>query len=108
MWTVEALQRLRDLGPDVSWANRNPGGGGQASDTAVFAVRSGQPYLHWGNVEAYVVPLNDDMISYDPAKTTRLTDFREGLFMVERGTSSTTAPPSRAETARTVGPQSTG
>jgi beta-xylosidase len=66
---------------------RNPTGGGQAIDPAVFVDRSGQAYLYWGNGEAYVVPLNSDMISYDPAKITRLTgltDFREGLFMVER------------------------
>jgi hypothetical protein len=66
---------------------RNPGGGGQAIDPAVFLDRSGQPYLYWGNGEAYVVPLNDDMISYDATEITRidgLTDFREGLFMVER------------------------
>lgn len=66
---------------------RNPTGDGQAIDPAVFVDRSGQAYLYWGNGEAYVVPLNSDMISYDPAKITRLTgltDFREGLFMVER------------------------
>ncbi|KOV83226.1 beta-xylosidase [Nocardia sp. NRRL S-836] len=66
---------------------RNPSGNGQAIDPAVFLDRSGQPYLYWGNGEAYVVPLNDDMISYDPAEITRidgLPDFREGLFMVER------------------------
>jgi hypothetical protein len=53
----------------------------------VFIDRSGQPYLYWGNGNAYVVPLNNDMVSYDPAKITRingLADFREGLFMVER------------------------
>ncbi|GGN07598.1 beta-xylosidase [Lentzea pudingi] len=130
-WTDEGV--ILDLGPDVSWADRNawapaiaerngkyyfyfcaeakigvavsdsptgpfvdsgtplvarnPSGGGQAIDPAVFVDRSGQPYLYWGNGEAYVVPLNGDMISYDPAKITRLTgltDFREGLFMVER------------------------
>jgi beta-xylosidase len=67
---------------------KNPGNdGGQAIDPAVFIDRSGQPYLYWGNGNAYVVPLNNDMISYDPAKITRidgLADFREGPFMVER------------------------
>ncbi|WP_112264302.1 family 43 glycosylhydrolase [Lentzea terrae] len=65
----------------------NPGGGGQAIDPAVFVDKSGQPYLYWGNGEAFVVPLNADMVSYDPARITRLTGldgFREGLFMVER------------------------
>ncbi|NGY64743.1 family 43 glycosylhydrolase [Lentzea sp. NEAU-D13] len=66
---------------------KNPSGGGQAIDPAVFIDKSGQPYLYWGNGEAYVVPLNADMVSYDPAKITRingLDGFREGLFMVER------------------------
>ncbi|MFC3897877.1 family 43 glycosylhydrolase [Lentzea rhizosphaerae] len=65
---------------------RNPGGG-QAIDPAVFVDKSGQAYLYWGNGEAYVVPLNADMVSYDATKITRLNgldEFREGLFMVER------------------------
>ncbi|RSM81022.1 beta-xylosidase [Amycolatopsis sp. WAC 01375] len=65
---------------------KNPGGG-QAIDPAVFIDRSGKPYLYWGNGEAYVVPLNDDMVSFDPAAIQRITGlggFREGLFMVER------------------------
>ncbi|SER64361.1 family 43 glycosylhydrolase [Lentzea albida] len=129
-WRDEGV--VLDLGPDVSWADRNAWapaiaerdgkyyfyfcaeakigvavgdsptgpftdsgqplvarnpGGGQAIDPAVFVDRSGQPYLYWGNGEAHVVPLNADMISYDPGKITRLTglaDFREGLFVVER------------------------
>jgi beta-xylosidase len=66
---------------------RNPSGGGQAIDPAVFIDHTGKPYLYWGNGEAYVAPLNDDMTSFDPAKVVRiegLTDFREGMFMVER------------------------
>ncbi len=65
---------------------KNPDGG-QAIDPAVFIDRSGKPYLYWGNGEAYVVPLNDDMVSFDETKIQRITgldDFREGLFMVER------------------------
>jgi beta-xylosidase len=65
---------------------KNPGGG-QAIDPAVFIDHTGKPYLYWGNGNAYVVPLNDDMVSYDPAKITPITglnDFREGMFMVER------------------------
>ncbi|MFD1048681.1 family 43 glycosylhydrolase, partial [Kibdelosporangium lantanae] len=129
-WTDQGV--ILDLGPGVSWADRNawaptiaqrngryyfyfcaeakigvavgdsPTGpftdsgkpliaknpdGGQAIDPAVFIDHTGKPYLYWGNGNAYVVPLNDDMVSYDPAKITRLTgldDFREGLFMVER------------------------
>jgi beta-xylosidase len=65
---------------------RNPGSG-QAIDPAVFTDDNGKPYLYWGNGSAYVVPLNDDMVSFDAAKIqqiTGLTDFREGLFMVKR------------------------
>ncbi|MEV7039686.1 family 43 glycosylhydrolase [Amycolatopsis sp. NPDC051061] len=129
-WTNQGV--VLDLGPDVSWADKNawaptiaqrngkyyfyfcaeakigvavsdsPTGpfvdsgkpliatnpdGGQAIDPAVFVDASGQPYLYWGNGNAYVVPLNEDMVSFDPAKITRLTGldgFREGLFMVQR------------------------
>jgi beta-xylosidase len=65
---------------------RNPDSG-QAIDPAVFTDDDGQPYLYWGNGSAYVVPLNEDMISFDQAKVQRITglaDFREGLFMVKR------------------------
>jgi beta-xylosidase len=65
---------------------RNPDSG-QAIDPAVFTDDDGQPYLYWGNGSAYVVPLNEDMISFDPAQVQRITglaDFREGLFMVKR------------------------
>ncbi|WP_446219409.1 family 43 glycosylhydrolase [Micromonospora sp. IBHARD004] len=62
--------------------------GGQAIDPAVFTDDDGQSYLYWGNGNAYVVPLNPDMTSFDPAKVKRitgLTGFREGLFMAKRG-----------------------
>jgi Glycosyl hydrolases family 43/Concanavalin A-like lectin/glucanases superfamily len=75
---------FKDTGKPLIAANPN---GGQAIDPAVFIDHSGQPYLYWGNGNAYVVPLNADMVSYDPAKITHITglaDFREGLFMVER------------------------
>ncbi|MBL1068782.1 family 43 glycosylhydrolase [Streptomyces sp. 7-21] len=65
----------------------NPDGSGQAIDPAVFTDRDGQSYLYWGNGSAWVVPLNDDMVSFDPGRVIRiegLTGFREGLFMVER------------------------
>jgi beta-xylosidase len=65
----------------------NPDGTGQAIDPAVFTDDDGQPYLYWGNGSAWVVPLNDDMVSFDPDRVveiTNLADFREGLFMVKR------------------------
>ncbi len=59
---------------------------GQMIDPAVFTDDDGQAYLYWGNEHAYVVPLNDDMTSYDPAKVEEITagDFREGSFVVKR------------------------
>ncbi len=65
----------------------NPDGTGQAIDPAVFTDVDGQAYLYWGNGSAWVVPLNDDMVSFDPDRVVgipNLDEFREGLFMVER------------------------
>ncbi|MET8946582.1 family 43 glycosylhydrolase [Streptomyces sp. NPDC004542] len=123
---------ILDLGPDVSWADKNawapavaerdgryylyfcaeqqigvavadsPAGpfgdalgkplvakgrlAGQMIDPAVFTDDDGQAYLYWGNGHAYVVPLNGDMTSYDPAKVKDITtgDFREGSFVIKR------------------------
>ena len=124
---------ILDLGPDVSWADKNawapaiaerdgkyyfyfcaeqqigvavadsPAGpfkdalgkplvakggslSGQMIDPAVFTDDDGQSYLYWGNGHAYVVPLNDDMTSYDATKVKDITagDFREGSFVVKR------------------------
>ncbi|WP_435613063.1 family 43 glycosylhydrolase [Streptomyces sp. bgisy159] len=124
---------ILDLGPDVSWADRNawapaiaerdgkywfyfcaeqqigvavadsPAGPfedalgrplvakggplpGQMIDPAVFTDDDGQAYLYWGNGHAYVVPLGDDMVSYDPAAVKDITPrgFREGSFVVKR------------------------
>jgi beta-xylosidase len=76
---VEALGR-----PLVNKADYN---GAQQIDPAVFTDDDGQSYLYWGNGNAYVVPLNADMISYDVTKRVQLTglaSFREGLFMHKR------------------------
>ncbi|GDY73136.1 hypothetical protein SAV31267_026210 [Streptomyces avermitilis] len=55
-------------------------------DPAVFTDDDGTSYLYWGNGHGYVVPLNDDMVSYDATKVKDITqpDFREGSFVVER------------------------
>ncbi|MEV6812876.1 family 43 glycosylhydrolase [Micromonospora sp. NPDC051296] len=61
--------------------------GAQQIDPAVFTDDDGTSYLYWGNGNAYAVPLNDDMISYDVTRRVRftnLTGFREGLFMNKR------------------------
>ena len=59
---------------------------GQMIDPAVFTDDDGTPYLYWGNGHAYVVPLNPDMTSYDPAKIKDITpdNFREGSFVIKR------------------------
>lgn len=123
---------ILDLGPDVSWADKNawapaiaerdgkyyfyfcaeqqigvavadsPAGPfkdalgaplvakgrftGQMIDPAVFTDDDGQSYLYWGNGHGYVVPLNDDMVSFDASQVKDITQtgFREGSFVVKR------------------------
>jgi GH43 family beta-xylosidase len=59
---------------------------GQMIDPAVFTDDDGQSYLYWGNGQAYVVPLNDDMVSFDASKVTNITPsgYREGSFVIKR------------------------
>ncbi|MEV1067947.1 family 43 glycosylhydrolase [Streptomyces sp. NPDC050263] len=59
---------------------------GQMIDPAVFTDDDGQTYLYWGNGRAYVVPLNDDMVSFDASKVTDITPsgYNEGTFVVKR------------------------
>lgn len=65
----------------------NTSGRGKSIDPATFTAPDGTSYLYWGNGEAFVVPLNPDMVSFDPKKVRRidgLDGFGEGLFMVQR------------------------
>ncbi|MFG2731958.1 family 43 glycosylhydrolase [Streptomyces canus] len=59
---------------------------GQMIDPAVFTDDDGTSYLYWGNGHGYVVPLNDDMTSYDAAAVKDITpdNFREGSFVIKR------------------------
>ena len=59
---------------------------GQMIDPAVFTDDDGKRYLYWGNGRAYVVPLNDDMVSFDASKVTDITPsgYNEGTFVVKR------------------------
>ncbi|GHH03743.1 family 43 glycosylhydrolase [Streptomyces lanatus] len=59
---------------------------GQMIDPAVFTDDDGQAYLYWGNGHGYVVPLNDDMVSFDASKVKDITpdNFREGSFVIKR------------------------
>lgn len=66
----------------------NTSGRGTSIDPATFTAPDGTTYLYWGNGEAFVVPLNPDMVSFDLAAVRRvdgLDGFGEGLFMVRRG-----------------------
>ncbi|MFF3935224.1 family 43 glycosylhydrolase [Streptomyces phaeofaciens] len=59
---------------------------GQMIDPAVFTDDDGRSYLYWGNGHAYVVPLDDDMVSFDASKITDMTPsgYNEGTFVVKR------------------------
>ncbi|MER6184525.1 family 43 glycosylhydrolase [Streptomyces sp. NPDC001652] len=59
---------------------------GQMIDPAVYTDDDGTAYLYWGNGHGYVVPLNDDMTSYDPTEVKDITpdNFREGSFVIKR------------------------
>ncbi|MFD1148741.1 family 43 glycosylhydrolase [Saccharothrix hoggarensis] len=59
---------------------------GQAIDPMVFTDDTGQSYLYWGNGTAYVVPLNADMVSFDPAEVRDITPvgYREASFVFKR------------------------
>ncbi|MER5754693.1 family 43 glycosylhydrolase [Streptomyces sp. NPDC002088] len=59
---------------------------GQMIDPAVFTDDDGQAYLYWGNGHGYVVPLNDDMVSFDASQVKDITPdtFREGSFVIKR------------------------
>ncbi|MDH6500385.1 family 43 glycosylhydrolase [Streptomyces sp. SAI-149] len=59
---------------------------GQMIDPAVFTDDDGTSYLYWGNGHGYVVPLDDDMVSYDASRIRDITpdNFREGSFVIKR------------------------
>jgi GH43 family beta-xylosidase len=59
---------------------------GQAIDPMVFTDDNGQSYLYWGNGSAHVVPLNADMVSFDPAAVRTITPsgYREASFVLKR------------------------
>ncbi|WP_436521173.1 family 43 glycosylhydrolase [Actinoplanes sp. HUAS TT8] len=59
---------------------------GQMIDSAVFTDDDGKSYLYWGNGNSYQVPLNDDMVSFDPAlvKTYHPAGYNEGSFVIKR------------------------
>ncbi len=60
--------------------------GGQTIDPAVFTDDDGRSYLYWGQGVARVVPLNADMISFDPAQVRTITPagYNEAPFVFKR------------------------
>jgi GH43 family beta-xylosidase len=59
---------------------------GQMIDPMVFTDDDGRSYLYWGQGTARVVPLNDDMVSFDPAQVRVITPagYNEAPFVVKR------------------------
>jgi beta-xylosidase len=59
---------------------------GRSIDPSVFVDVDDTPYLYWGNTVAHGVPLNDDMVSFDPARVVswKPTGFREAAWVHER------------------------
>jgi beta-xylosidase len=55
----------------------------QMIDPAAFIDEDGTPYLIWGSGQAYIVPLNEDMISFDATKviTFKPGNFREAAWI---------------------------
>jgi|GEM_PF-2637511 len=60
---------------------------GQAIDPMVFTDDDGRAYLYWGQGAARVVPLNPDMVSFDPAQVRVITPsgYNEAPFVFNRG-----------------------
>ena len=59
----------------------------QSIDPMVFVDDDRTAYLYFGQGRCWVVPLNDDMISFDPAKLRDITPpgYNEGPFVHQRG-----------------------
>ncbi|MDG4830766.1 family 43 glycosylhydrolase [Solwaraspora sp. WMMD1047] len=60
--------------------------GGQAIDPMVFTDDDGRSYLYWGQGVARMVPLNADLVSYDPAQVRTITPagYNEAPFVFKR------------------------
>lgn len=61
--------------------------GMQCIDPMVFVDDDGKAYLYWGQGRCKVVPLADDMISFDPSEVRDITPpgYNEGPFVHKRG-----------------------
>ncbi|MCA9260532.1 MAG: family 43 glycosylhydrolase, partial [Planctomycetales bacterium] len=60
--------------------------GMQCIDPMTYVDDDGQAYLYWGQGRCKVVPLNDDMISFDAEQVRDVTPpgYNEGPFMLKR------------------------
>jgi beta-xylosidase len=77
------------LGPFVDSGQPLVPGGmypGQTIDPSIFLDDDGTAYLLWGNQTAYLVALNDDMMSFDHATVTSFvpSGFREAAWIHKR------------------------
>ncbi|MCU1528923.1 MAG: beta-xylosidase, partial [Frondihabitans sp.] len=79
----DPLGPFTDLGRPLVKGNVYPG---QTIDPSLFADDDGVVYLLWGNEAAHVVPLNDDMMSFDRDLVTSFvpTGFREAAWIHKR------------------------
>jgi beta-xylosidase len=71
---------FRDLGHPLV---RDGQYSGLTIDPSVFIDADGTPYLIWGNTDAHLVRLGDDMVSFDPDEvaTFNPTEFREAAWI---------------------------
>jgi len=59
----------------------------QTIDPSIFIEEDGTPYLLFGNGAAAIIPLNDDMVSFQPGTMKLLKgayDFREAIMVLKR------------------------
>jgi beta-xylosidase len=58
----------------------------QSIDPMVFIDDDGSAYLYWGQGNCYVVPLNEDMVSFDEQAVRQITPagYNEGAFVLKR------------------------
>lgn len=59
---------------------------GRAIDPSIFVEDDGTQYLIWGNGSLHIVPLDEDMMSFDPSKVQdfQIPNFREAAWMHKR------------------------
>lgn len=81
---LSPLGPFTDLGRPLVESDRWPG---MAIDPSAFVDSDGQAYLLWGNGVLHIVPLDGDLVSFDPGRVVSHVpgDFREAGFLHRRG-----------------------